>query len=260
MNYCIKGNHPDMIVIAAPEENTCTILGKPKDKVTYTSLVIVVDKPGKYIESTPLVVVGDVVTVARSPTMASVGGYLFAKRGELAQVLHVGCEGDKVGWIYAECPLFTLRRGWLEVDALTLMSNTSISTKKEQRAPLGVPGGHFTVEHPVVSNPFSGTNEMLVSHIHYCQDSIANRFQCGRRLQDTLDQLLSKTITAHGIPAVRIFQWEGRWHTEDNRRLWCYKKAGTVSIPVRIKPFSQVDPNKLSTETRGKSVRVRGGF
>merc|ERR1712032_158761 len=99
-------------------------------------------------------------------------------------------------------------------------------------------------------------NMMDPSTICYCQDSISNRFQCGRRLPETRDKLVAKAITVHDIPTIRVFPWQGKWFTEDNRRLWTFKSAGLRSVPVKLTQFSDVRPQKLTTTNSGRSIRV----
>ena len=108
-----------------------------------------------------------------------------------------------------------------------------------------------------ITNKILQSAEMSPAQIHFIQDSIANRFQCGRSVRDTMEKLKSGILRASAIPTIRIFQWNGKWHTEDNRRLWCFKKAGLSSVPVKRIDVSQVDTRKFSTRNNGESVVMR---
>ena len=59
---------------------------------------------------------------------------------------------------------------------------------------------------------------------------------------------------------IRVFLWDGQWHSEDNRRLWAFKTAGLTSVPVQVVQKESVDPRKFTTENRGASIRMRGGW
>lgn len=94
--------------------------------------------------------------------------------------------------------------------------------------------------------------------IFYIQDSIASRFQCGRSVRDTMQRLMTGTLSPSQIPAIRVFKMKGKWHTEDNRRLWAFKEAGLTSVPVKETSESYVDSRKFTTMNGGVRVRMRG--
>lgn len=94
--------------------------------------------------------------------------------------------------------------------------------------------------------------------ISYTQDSISSKFQCGRLVKRTMEMLASKALDILAIPEIRVFLWDGQWHSEDNRRLWAFKTAGLTSVPVQVVQKESVDPRKFTTENRGASIRMRG--
>lgn len=94
--------------------------------------------------------------------------------------------------------------------------------------------------------------------ISYTQDSISSKFQCGRLVKRTMEMLASKALDILKIPEIRVFLWDGQWHSEDNRRLWAFKTAGLTSVPVQVVQKESVDPRKFTTENRGASIRMRG--
>lgn len=119
------------------------------------------------------------------------------------------------------------------------------------------PGSGMLRSQPAL-NPYSGSVVMNPADIRYCQDSCASYFRCMRELDDTMRGLRQKRLDAfYHIPPIRVFKWEGRWHTEDNRRLWCFKQAGIEAIPVFEVPMSRIDPDKLTTENKGVEIRIR---
>lgn len=108
-----------------------------------------------------------------------------------------------------------------------------------------------------ITSPLLSGAEMSPAQIHFIQDSIANRFTCGRSVRDTMEKLKRGVLRALDIPTIRVFQWKGKWHTEDNRRLWCFKEAGLSSVPVKRICVFQVDTRKFSTTNNGLSVFMR---
>ena len=96
--------------------------------------------------------------------------------------------------------------------------------------------------------------------ISYTQDSISSKFQCGRLVKRTMEMLASKALDILAIPEIRVFLWDGKWHSEDNRRLWAFKTAGLTSVPVQVVQKESVDPRKFTTENRGASIRMRGAW
>jgi hypothetical protein len=98
--------------------------------------------------------------------------------------------------------------------------------------------------------------KMNPCEIFYIQDSIGNRFQCGRSVCKTMQEL-QKDLDVSEIPTIRVSGWNGRWHTEDNRRLWCFRAAGLSSVPVKRIEGSRVDPRKFTTRNGKTSIVMR---
>lgn len=96
--------------------------------------------------------------------------------------------------------------------------------------------------------------------ISYTQDSISSKFQCGRLVKRTKEMLESKALDVVEIPEIRVFLWNDRWHSEDNRRLWAFKTAGLTSVPVQVVQIGSVNSRKFTTENRGASIRMRGAW
>lgn len=96
--------------------------------------------------------------------------------------------------------------------------------------------------------------------VSYIQDSISNRFQCGRKVLDTMEKLKNGRIKIFQskIPPIKIFQWEGKWHSQDNRRLWAFKQAGLRAVPAKVIDIASVHRDKFTTLNRGCTIRVRG--
>jgi filamentous hemagglutinin len=98
--------------------------------------------------------------------------------------------------------------------------------------------------------------------IRFTQDSIKNVFQDRRTLQSLIDDLKSGKVTADDIPAIRVFEKDGKIFSLDNRRLKAFQEAG---VPIRTIPATpQEIANeswKMTTKTDGLTIKVRnGGF
>jgi len=60
--------------------------------------------------------------------------------------------------------------------------------------------------------------------IRYCQETRSNRFQDGKRIQTTFDEIRSGTTSIDDIPMISVAKREGEWYAQDNRRLKLFKK------------------------------------
>ncbi|VDI80992.1 Hypothetical predicted protein [Mytilus galloprovincialis] len=107
------------------------------------------------------------------------------------------------------------------------------------------------------------------SEIFFSQDSIAKNWGKHTRFNakfigDTLDELLTKSISLTDIPKISAVMIDGEFVTCDNRRLWVFRKAEELGFLDYIE-FNQVTPrqlnrnNKLTTYNGGKSIRIRSG-
>ena len=104
------------------------------------------------------------------------------------------------------------------------------------------------------------------SDIFFSQDSIANHWGKNKNkfIGETLDELLTKTISLTDIPNISAAMINGKFVTCDNRRLWVFRMAEDLGFLDDIE-FKQVTPrqlyrnNKLTSKNGGNSIRIRGG-
>jgi|GEM_PF-1146861 len=98
------------------------------------------------------------------------------------------------------------------------------------------------------------------STIRFTQDSIKSTFKDGRSLQGLIDDLKAGRITADDLPAIRVFERDGKIYSLDNRRLKAFQEAG---ISVRTKPATAEEianeAFKFTSKNDGISIRIRGG-
>lgn len=103
------------------------------------------------------------------------------------------------------------------------------------------------------------------SEIFYSQDSISNTFglstsHCYTYIGETLDDLINGSAKVTSIPRISVIWWKGKWFTQDNRRLWVFKKAEVLGIITSIPVYETFGVNsiKFTTYNEGSCVRVRG--
>jgi hypothetical protein len=84
-------------------------------------------------------------------------------------------------------------------------------------------------------------------------------FRDGTSLDVLAEELQSGRLHPHDIPAIRIFERDGKLFTLDNRRLEAFRRAG-VDVPVRMAtPQEMAEESwKLTTHNDVASIRIRG--
>ncbi len=95
--------------------------------------------------------------------------------------------------------------------------------------------------------------------IRFTQASIKATFQDGVSIDDLAEGLRNGYIRPYYIPAIRIFEREGKLYTLDNRRLEAFRRAD-INIPVRMATPQEVAEGawKFTTPNDGLSIRIRG--
>eukprot|EP00435_Cladocopium_sp_Y103_P065304 s492_g27.t1 len=87
---------------------------------------------------------------------------------------------------------------------------------------------------------WAGSWTLRVKEIFYTHDTISRRFKDGRAVQATLDELLNDPRKLQEIPQMRVMFYHGKFHSIDNRRLWCFKELakrtnnGDLSVTVEL--------------------------
>ncbi|CAC5392929.1 unnamed protein product [Mytilus coruscus] len=101
-------------------------------------------------------------------------------------------------------------------------------------------------------------------------DSISNKWgdQTPSRLKligDTLDELLTESISLKDIPTISTVIKYGKFYTADNRRLWVFRKAEELGFLYEIevnqgtqRNFRANKKTKFTTKNDGISIRIRG--
>lgn len=79
-------------------------------------------------------------------------------------------------------------------------------------------------------------------------------------MQGLIDDLKAGRITADDLPAIRVFEHDGKIYSLDNRRLKAFQEA---DISIRTKPATADEianeAFKFTSKNDGISIRIRGG-
>jgi hypothetical protein len=96
-------------------------------------------------------------------------------------------------------------------------------------------------------------------NVRFCQDSCSSSFRAGGSINELADGLKSGRIKPGDVPAIRVFERDGKLFTLDNRRLEAFRRAG-VEIPYRQATPEEIanEAWKFTTQNAGESIRVRG--
>jgi len=71
--------------------------------------------------------------------------------------------------------------------------------------------------------------------INYTHDSISSHFATGESIFNVAGELSVGYLTPDDFPPIRVVSLHSEWYSLDNRRLWCFKRAG-VDINVEVVP------------------------
>lgn len=100
------------------------------------------------------------------------------------------------------------------------------------------------------------------SRIYYSQDSISNKFgkstkHAGVLIGETLDDILNGDCSIHDIDPIRVVRRHGVYVTEDNRRLWIFKKLEEKGECSKV-PVIKVDEISSFKPFIKPTIRLRG--
>ena len=111
---------------------------------------------------------------------------------------------------------------------------------------------------------------MLPSDICFSQATINNYFDskgkhANVKIGETLDELCEGNITIQDIPKIRVVLKDGKYYTEDNRRLWVFKQLQKLGRcgEIRVRASNSIETmfrreEKFTTTNGGAAVTIRG--
>jgi hypothetical protein len=84
-------------------------------------------------------------------------------------------------------------------------------------------------------------------------------FRDGTSIDNLAEELRSGRIRPRDVPAIRVFEHDGKLFTLDNRRLEAFRRAG-VDVPTRMaSPLEMAEGAwKFTTPNDAVSIRIRG--
>lgn len=102
---------------------------------------------------------------------------------------------------------------------------------------------------------WEGSWTLPIRQIFYTHDTISRRFKDGRALQTTLAELLNDPRKLQDIPPMRVMFYHGKFHSIDNRRLWCLKQLAehTNNADLRV----TVELHAMAGASRSQRVAGR---
>ena len=196
-------------------------------------------------------------------------------RGKTEEWYHVFAEGEEIVCtgghrFYVEGKGFVEAKDLTKEDKLTLSDGSQVKIEKIEKEELAKAETKYNFEVKDFHTYYVTENDVLVHNtcqldpndIYYTQDSIGRKFSDGRSVDDMITGLKNGSITADDVPAIRVFEQDGKIFTLDNRRLYAFKQAGMSQINVRwVNPSA---PNivrelawKFTTINGGRSIRLR---
>ena len=94
--------------------------------------------------------------------------------------------------------------------------------------------------------------------IHFSQDSIANKFQNGRPLEDVVHYLCTGRLD-QPFGTLHVVCFEGKWYTRNNRTLYVLKRAFPAErvVPVIVGTVDRLFLHHFSAKCGGVWVVVR---
>ena len=156
-------------------------------------------------------------------------GYAFAF-GAVAVSLGIGAllagfQSSQQGYGFWNGFVNYIRNNWAQEVAIT--SAIYIVT-------LGLNTLRYSVANVSVASPETSESLLNPQEIHYTQNSISNKFSGaykGQCVDDLIDGLISGKISPMDIPAIQVFEYQGKIYSINNRRLFAFK---TANIPCLL--------------------------
>merc|ERR1712032_614850 len=88
-------------------------------------------------------------------------------------------------------------------------------------------------------------------HTHSC---IQPLFTCGREVKAVAEDLRSGALPLSGLPRITIVNFDGKWYSANNRRLWCLKAARIRIVEAVVGAPDDHFMKGLNTKTDGWGV------
>ena len=209
--------------------------------------------------ATALFVMATIATIAASiafPIFAPEiwAGYAFAFGAVVVSLgigaLLAGYQSSQQGYGFWNGFVNYIRNNWAQEVAIT--SAIYIVT-------LGLNTLRYSVANVSVASPETSESLLNPQEIHYTQNSISNKFSGaykGQCVDDLIDGLISGKISPMDIPAIQVFEYQGKIYSINNRRLFAFK---TANIPYVKVEWVNMSIMQHAWTGNGIDIIVRGG-
>lgn len=109
------------------------------------------------------------------------------------------------------------------------------------------------------------TFSLKPSEVYFCQDTVTQYFNRKsanpfKPIGETLDALCNGSLDISSIPNINVVAKDGKWFTENNRRLWMYKKLELIGKvkTIDVVEVPEINEDKWTTVNGGVSVQMIG--
>jgi len=111
-------------------------------------------------------------------------------------------------------------------------------------------------------NKLASSGMIDPSKVRFTQNSIKAKFKDESDVSLMINGLKTGKIKADDIPAIRIYEFDGKLYSLDNRRLYAFQQAGidVKYIFASQQEFKKEILYKFTTTNDGLSIKVRGGI
>jgi hypothetical protein len=97
--------------------------------------------------------------------------------------------------------------------------------------------------------------------VYFTHSKIRNTFTgCGKRLEETLDELLDKRITVYELPVIRVLTDGEKMYSQNNRRLWVFKQLAARgvldTVPAVLEPLAPKELARFRKNTYSLTAKV----
>ena len=91
-------------------------------------------------------------------------------------------------------------------------------------------------------------DELSPDIIYFTHSRISNKFTgCCKKLEETLNELIIGKISINDIPKIKVYFSNGKYFSENNRRLWVFKQLfilGKIKT-INVRLIRTTDPKYI---------------
>ena len=92
------------------------------------------------------------------------------------------------------------------------------------------------------------------SVIRWTHGTFQKMFICVRLLVDVARKLKNQLLTHGELPMIQVVKLQGKWYSQNNRRLWCFKEAAISVVKARIGQEDNHFLRRVNTVSDGWTV------